>query len=190
VPLLKIIAGPNGSGKSSLTKTLDGESIVNLLDPDAIARRLDPVDPRRAALTAGRETIRRTQEYLEARISFAIETTLASKKTAETMREAKSRGFFVDFIYVCLDAPERNIMRVKERASRGGHDVSDEDVRRRYFRSLSNLPEAIQSADLATLFDNSENGRHRALEFREGSVTWRADVLPKWVIRALPHLNP
>ena len=64
MPTLAVIAGPNGSGKSTITRYLDFEGKDRLLDPDAIARRIDPVDPGRAAVTAGREAIRRTREYI------------------------------------------------------------------------------------------------------------------------------
>jgi predicted ABC-type ATPase len=71
-----------------------------------------------------------------------------------------------------------------------GHDVTDEDVRRRYYRSLANLPAATQIADIAVIFDNSQNKRRRSLEFQDGSITWRAEKLPGWLLKALPHLNP
>ncbi len=101
MPNLTIFAGPNGSGKSTLTETLDPAIREHLLDPDAIAKRIDPEDPARAALMAGRETLRRTQEYLEAGASFAMETTLSSKNNLRTMQDAKARGFFVELIYIC-----------------------------------------------------------------------------------------
>lgn len=173
-----------------MTWTLDDQVRANLLDPDAIAKRLDPIDPRRAALTAGRETLTRIQEHLEGRTSFAIETTLSSKNNLRTMRDAKSRGFFVELIYVCLNAPERNILRVQERVLKGGHDVSEEDVRRRYDRSLDNLTAAIQMADWAIIYDNSQSTYDKMLEFQDNSIVWRAPKLANWVIRALPHLNP
>jgi predicted ABC-type ATPase len=41
MPALSVIAGPNGSGKSTLTSAIWLEGNANLIDPDAIARRLD-----------------------------------------------------------------------------------------------------------------------------------------------------
>ena len=69
-------------------------------------------------------------------MSFAIKKTLASRRTLETMRSAKVNGFRIDLVYICLDAPERSVLRVNERVLQGGRDVSDEDVRR-YLRSLA-----------------------------------------------------
>jgi len=181
LPVLTIIAGPNGSGKSTLTSGLDFAGRENLLDPDAIARRLSPTDPRNAAIASGREVVRRIQNYLGTRVSFAVETTLASRRTLDTMRYAKVNGFRTDLIYICLDTPERSVRRVNQRVLQGGHDVSDEDIRRRYLRSLANLPEAVRISDRAALFDNSGDEHRRMLEVRRGAVVWIAAKPVPWV---------
>jgi hypothetical protein len=38
-----------------------------------------------------------------------------------------------------LESPELHIARVESRVARGGHDISEEDIRRRYERSRLNL---------------------------------------------------
>ena len=77
VPILTVIAGPNGSGKSTITRTLELPGREKLLDPDAVARRLNPAAPLEAAIEAGREVLRRSSKYFQAGESFAIETTLS-----------------------------------------------------------------------------------------------------------------
>jgi predicted ABC-type ATPase len=181
LPTLTIIAGPNGSGKSTLTETLDFEDRKYLLDPDAIARRLNPADPSSMGIAAGREVLQRIREYTKEEFSFAVETTLASRKTLDWMRDAKLHGFTVKLIYICLDSPENNIARVLGRTLRGGHDVADQDVRRRYSRSLANLPEAIGIADQTIIYDNSEGKRRKMLELQDGSVIWSALEQPHWI---------
>lgn len=177
---LTVIAGPNGSGKSSFTARADFEGKKNLLDPDAVAKRIDPDDPARAAIAAAREVIRMTRQYLESGESFALETTLAGRNNIETMEEAKLRGFSVRLIYVCLDRPERNVQRVWERRSRGGHHVPESDVKRRYERSLANLPAALKIADDAVAYDNSGPTPRKVFETRQGTITWRSPNLPDW----------
>ena len=113
--------------------------------------------------------------------SFAVETTLAGNGPIDTMRSAKGKGFDVFLIYVALDGPEQNIKRVRERAARGGHFVPDEDVRRRWHRSMANLPEALRIADEAVLYDNSGTERRRVLEARGGQIVWMAEDAPEWV---------
>ena len=82
MPVLTIFAGPNGSGKSSII----GRD--HLLEADAIAGRTHAVPPRLAAITAGREVLRRTQEYLKSGQDFAIETTLSGNWTTGAIKQA------------------------------------------------------------------------------------------------------
>jgi predicted ABC-type ATPase len=177
---LTVVAGPNGSGKSTYTRALDFEGRENLLDPDAVSRRLSPANPRTAAIASAREILERMQYCLDRRTSFAIETTLASRKTLQTMQKAKLNGFAVELIYICLDTPERCVFRVRERVLQGGHHVPDTDVRRRYQRSLANLPEALRIADRAILFDNSEGAHQKMLEVRQGRIVWSATKVLHW----------
>ena len=189
MPVLTVFAGPNGSGKSSINHRLEFEGRDNLLEADAIAKRIDPDNPRQAAVAAAREVIRRTREYLNNRQSFSIETTLSSGSTLATIRDARKQGFSVRLIYVCLDNPERSIQRVRERVAQGGHDVPDADVRRRYSRSLLNLPAALRMVDQAVVYENSEAEPRKALETRAGVITWRGMNEPAWVTRACEGLT-
>jgi predicted ABC-type ATPase len=116
----------------------------NLLEPDAIARRIRPEFPHRAGVSAGKEVLRRTLEYLRAGEGFAVETTLAGNWTSSAIKGALDRSFFTRVFYICLDNPERSIQRVRERVAQDGHDVPDVDVRRRYARSLSDAHHVLQ----------------------------------------------
>ena len=181
MPTLTVIAGPNGSGKSILVRTLNFEGRQNLLNPDDVAVELSPSNPEKAAFAAGRQVVERTREYLGAGRSFAIETTLSSKQNLATLRLAKESGYHVRLIYIALDDPEHNLRRVKERVASGGHDVPDEDVRRRYYRSLASAVEALRIAHEAVVYDNSGLHHEKVLEVRDGVVTWQINQKPKWV---------
>ena len=181
MPTLVVIAGPNGSGKSTLTAAVDFEGRANLVDPDAIAGRMNPSHPETAAGPAAREAIARCRGYLAEKTSFAVETTLAGKRALTFMREAKSAGFQIQLLYVALSSPELHIQRVRLRVSQGGQDVTDQDIRRRCARSLAHAPEAVRLADETVIFDNSGLERQRVLEIRNGRVTWRAARVSRWV---------
>jgi predicted ABC-type ATPase len=189
VPFLTVLAGPNGSGKSTLTGKLRFEGRENLLDPDAIAKRIDPANPSRAAVAAGREVILRTREYLKSGTSFSIETTLSGGGYLETMKVARDRGFVVRLVYICVGNPEKNVQRVRARFAQGGHDVPDEDIRRRYVRSLANLPAALRLAHQAWLHDNAGDEPRLVLETRDGVVVWKSDKEPEWVARVIEALS-
>ena len=188
MPVLTVFAGPNGSGKSSIIRRLDFEGTENLLQADEIAKRINSADPSRAAVAAAREVITRTRLCIRNHQSFAIETTLASGSTLVTIREAQQQGFFVNLVYVCLESPEDNIHRVRERFAQGGHFVPDDDVRRRYGRSLQNLTAALRFVDQAVVYDNSETEPRIVLEADHGSITWRGPSEPVWVTRVCDRM--
>lgn len=118
MPTLTVIAGPNGSGKSTITKFLSFEGSEHLLDPDAVARALNPLDPLLSAISAGRQVVRQTSEYLIGGLSFAVETTLSSRRTFRLMCDARSRGYRIDLVFIGLDSPERCISRIRNRSRR------------------------------------------------------------------------
>jgi predicted ABC-type ATPase len=128
VAILTLIAGPNGSGKSTLTEWVDLEDRGLLLDADAIARILDPVNPQTAAIAAGKEILRRIRECLARSESFAVETTLSSRTSLALMDRASARGYEIHLTFVALDSPERCIARIRTRVLRGGHSIPDADV--------------------------------------------------------------
>ena len=74
MPVLTVFAGPNGSGKSSIIRRGEFEGKLNLLEADAIAKRMNPALPEQAAISAGREVLLRAKRYLLGGESFSIET--------------------------------------------------------------------------------------------------------------------
>jgi predicted ABC-type ATPase len=104
VPVLTIFAGPNGSGKSSIIRRVNFAGRDHLLEPDAIANRIHLSDPRLAEITAGREVLRQTPEYIGSGQVFAIETTLSGNWTTSAIKEALARRFFVRLVSVLPSA--------------------------------------------------------------------------------------
>ena len=183
MPELTVFAGPNGSGKSTVSSLVWFEGNANLIDTDAIARRLDSSTPARSAIPAAREAIQRSRSLLAERSSFSLETTLAGHGAMAIIRQARDAGYRTFLVFVSLGNPELHIERVRLRVSRGGHDVPEDDVRRRYWRSLKHAPEALRLVDQAVVLDNSRSYPARKLELRGGHVVWRDENLPEWVQR-------
>ncbi len=96
------------------------------------------------------------------------------------MLDARKLEFEVVLIYVATANPEINVARVNNRVLLGGHDVPEEDIRRRYDRSLANLPLAVARADHALLFDNStRDGFQPVAHFDHGMAQWLQEA-PSW----------
>jgi len=180
-PTFTIIAGANGCGKSSLTR-LNREIFqgLPLLDPDAVALTLQSVAGASSALAAGRQVLAEASNCLQARRSFAVETTLSGKNYLQMMIEARELGFEVVMVYIGTSNPDINVARVANRVRKGGHHVPETDIRRRYERSLRNLPIAVTLADYALLLDNSGESGYDALAlFDHGTAEWLQNP-PEW----------
>lgn len=186
-PTLTIIAGPNGSGKSTLTRSIQQSLNIPLIDPDAEARKIRPEEPELAAVAAGKQAIKLARNYVGNNQSFAVETTLSGNTYLKMMRDAKRKGWQINLIYIGIDNVEVNIDRVAQRVAQGGHNVPIEDIRRRYKRSLENLPIALQLVDNASIYDNSTPAGHQnLLTIEDGTISRQVPELPQWLTKALP----
>jgi len=86
----------------------------------------------------------------------------------------------VILIYVGTTSSDINVARVNNRVLLGGHHVPEEDIRRRYERSLANLPLAVARADYSLVFDNStRNGFQLVAHFDHGTAQWFQEA-PSW----------
>ncbi|MBW9089351.1 zeta toxin family protein [Rhizobium wenxiniae] len=168
-PSCIILGGPNGSGKSSAYAKLKLDGVW--INADEIAKELTGTsDGGAAAMAAGRAAIRKLAEMIETKTSFIYETTLSSQQAVNLMRDAKAAGFSVGLYYVALDSVETNIERVRQRVEAGGHDIPEDDIRRRYAGSLNKLAAALQYADEALLMDNSGLEPHEVFRISFGEV--------------------
>lgn len=179
MPTLILVAGPNGSGKSTISAKIAAG--VPVVDPDAIARTIDAAEPSRAAIPAARRAIMMCRSLIAQRGSFIVESTLAGQGAISLLRMAQSAGYRTLLIYVALGEPELHIDRVRLRVAQGGHDIPDADIRRRYFRSLSRVPEAIRLAHETVVLDNAGPEPARVLMLQSGRITWRSSSSPPWV---------
>jgi predicted ABC-type ATPase len=155
---LYIIAGCNGAGKTTACYTILPE-IINCkeyINSDEIARGLSPFQPEKMAITAGKLMIKRIDDLLKSDISFAFETTLASKTYKNKIHTAKERGYKITLFFFWLQSIALAKERVRVRVKEGGHDVSNVDIERRYKRGIENLFNIyLPLVDNAYIFDNS-----------------------------------
>ena len=153
-----VIGGPNGAGKTTaasrlLPVTLD---LPEFLNADEIARGLSPFDPERNAVPAGRMMIDRIDRLVAAGKSFAFETTCAGHRQAKLLRSCRAAGYRVILFFLWLPSPEAAIQRVAQRVSRGGHNIPDDVIARRYSFGLYNMRHMfLPLADVAAIYDNS-----------------------------------
>ena len=159
---LYIVSGCNGAGKTTASYTVLPEILEcrEFVNADEIARGLSPFNAEGVAIEAGRLMLQRIEELLKEDVTFAIETTLASRLYVNLVKRAQRQGYRVSLLYFWLNSPELAMRRVAERVSKGGHDISEEIIRRRYTAGINNLFKLFMPAvDYWAIFDNSATPR-------------------------------
>jgi predicted ABC-type ATPase len=159
-PNLYIIAGCNGAGKTTASFNILPEILLckEYVNANEIARGISPFQPEKVAIEAGRIMLKRIDELLGNKESFAFETTLATKSFEILIYKAQEKGYFVNLIYYWLESVELAEMRVKTRVAEGGHNIPKDVIHRRYFRGIDNLFKIYHDiCDVLVIYDNSRD---------------------------------
>lgn len=160
MPTLYIIAGCNGAGKTTASFTILPEMLKckEFVNADIIAKGISPFQPEKVAFEAGRIMLQRIQQLIDEKETFAFETTLSTKTYKTIIKECKSKGYKIVLLFFWLNSPGLAIDRVKIRVSKGGHNIPDDVIKRRYKRGLDNFFEIFMPlCDYWQFIDNSFN---------------------------------
>ncbi len=154
-----MLAGVNGAGKSSIGGAMLRASGADYYNPDEAAREIRTANPRLNQRQAnglawgkGRDLLRRA---IDEGKDFVFESTLGAHTIPAMLVEAAQKGAAVHVWFVGLDGVERHLARVRARVKRGGHDIPEADIRRRYETSRENLVWLMPSLASLRIYDNS-----------------------------------
>lgn len=171
MPNIWVLAGTNGAGKSSVAGELLRRAGGDYFNPDEIARRLHRLYPRwtqqQVNATAWAAGVRLLDEAMREGREHFFETTLGGKTITRKLESAIAAGFEVRVWYVGLESVELHLARIAARVARGGHDIPEADVRRRFDNSRRNLVRLIPGLAELKLFDNSVEAEPRGEEIPE-----------------------
>lgn len=154
-----IIAGPNGAGKTTFAHQFLPRyaQCSHFLNADYLAQGFSPLAPERAAITAGRFLLKRLQELVRRGEDFGFETTLSGKTYARVFREMKARGYQLHLFFLWLPNVDMAIARVASRVAKGGHNIPEVVIRRRFGLGLKNLFGLYRPLlDSWMIFDNAD----------------------------------
>jgi predicted ABC-type ATPase len=155
---LFIISGCNGAGKTTASYTILPEILKcdEFVNADEIAKGLSPFNPESAAIQAGRLMLERMNDLILKGQDFAFETTLATKSYKNFVIKAKENDYQVTLLFFWLCTPELAVKRVETRVKEGGHNISEDVIRRRYEKGLKNFYEIFEPiVDEWMFIDNS-----------------------------------
>ncbi len=130
------------------------------------------------------------KKLLREKRKFSFETVFSHPSKLDIMREAVAAGYKVYLYFVSTESAEINKYRVLERKAKGGHDVPQDKIVSRYYRSLDLLFEASQIAYQGFFWDNSIDGSAANLfaHFKKsgGQKQWdkiNNDAVPNWFLK-------
>lgn len=136
---LIVVGGSNGAGKTTFADEYVACRGIDYVSADAIAARLSPGDPAAAQIAASREFLHRIDGVILGNSNVIVESTLSGRTFQRLLRNAKAAGFEITLVYLFLDSDDTCVARVNERVLKGGHNVPEIDVRRRFVRSNHNF---------------------------------------------------
>jgi predicted ABC-type ATPase len=157
-PIVVVVGGPNGAGKSTAADTLliRTGTLTNYINPDFIAKGLNPLAPEAASFAAGRMVLNRIRELAASREDFAFETTLSGLTYATILRKMQKQGYETRMLFLYVKKDAISIARVAERVHAGGHNIPIEDIKRRYIAGLRNFFQTFAPlVDTWRFMDNS-----------------------------------
>jgi predicted ABC-type ATPase len=194
-PRIYVLAGVNGAGKSSIGGAAIRGFGGEYFNPDEAARQILKANPgltqADANSVAWQQGRRLLEKAIAGRLDFAFETTLGGSTIGQLLAAAARRGIEVHVWYAGLASPELHIERVRARVRRGGHDIPESDIRRRYRHSRLNLIELLPLLTSLRVYDNSAEADPAAgvaptpllvLELERGAIVNSADLTrtPEW----------
>ena len=194
-PRIYVLAGVNGAGKSSIAGAAFRANGADYYNPDETARALRTANPALSQVDANGAAWQQGKRLLEKaiaeRLDFAFETTLGANTIPALLAKAAAQGIEVHVWYAGLANPELHIERVRKRVRKGGHDIPEEDIRRRYERSRINLVHLLPKLAALRVYDNSAEADPAAgkapapklvLHMEHGKILGPADLsrTPDW----------
>ena len=184
--VLYIFAGVNGAGKSTLynSRNLDDNiKYSTRINTDEIVRKIGDWKNNSDQIKAAKIAINLRNDCLKDGKSFNEETTLTGKTILKTIDKAKELGYELQLFYVGVNNPEIAKERIRNRVEKGGHNIADEIVEKRYYESLKNLKQVITKFDEVYLYDNSTKYKHifsfinNKILYKEKNVNWSKEAI-------------
>lgn len=106
-------------------------------------------------MQAGRIMLEQIELNLSLKRTFAIETTLATKSYLNLIKKAQLIGYEIVLLFFYLPCAEMAKERVALRVSKGGYNIPEDVIERRYYLGIENLKKFIKICDRWYIYQNS-----------------------------------
>lgn len=179
-PEIIVFAGPNGSGKSTFTELL--KPPMDYINADEIKKSLKCSDLEAAQIAESQR-----ESHLKNLEEFCFETVLSTDRNLKLLQRAKEKGYFIRCFYMVTCNSKINVLRVRTRVEKGGHDVPEEKIVSRYNRALGLVKELIKVCDICHIYDNSGEIPFRIFKKRKDIIFY--DDCDFWSLSEIRNLT-
>lgn len=179
-PEIIVFAGPNGSGKSTFTELL--KPPMDYINADEIKKSLKCSDLEAAQIAESQR-----ESHLENLEEFCFETVLSTDRNLKLLQRAKEKGYFIRCFYMITCNSKINVLRVRTRVEKGGHDVPEEKIVSRYNRALGLVKELVKVCDICHIYDNSGEIPFRIFKKRKNIIFF--DDCDFWSLSEIRNLT-
>ena len=83
---------------------------------------------------------------------------------------------------------EESLDRIANRVKRGGHNVTDEDVERRFAERWKSVAAILPYCNEAAFYDN-DNGFQAVAAYRNGELLLIGEHRPAWILELKDYLK-
>lgn len=175
-----IFAGAEGSGKTTLyynelEKNKDFGLRINI---DEIVSSFGDWKNQEDQFRASRIAIKMRENYIKKAYGFNQETTLCGNSILSLFKKLQKNSYTINLYYIGLDSPNTAKQRVKIRVAKGGHDIKEELIEKRYYESLRNFNTIAKFCNHIIIFDNTQNYK-KLLEFKNNKL--EVFEITKWL---------
>jgi hypothetical protein len=176
----------NGAGKSTLYNlAIINKNIKNSIriNTDEIVKEIGDWKNNSDQIKAAKIAINLRNDCFINGKSFNEETTLTGKTILKTIDRAKELGYELQLFYIGVSSPEIAKARIKNRVEKGGHNIENNIVEKRYYESLKNLKDVISKFDKVQLYDNSNkyieffSFEDNKILFKTKDIIWASEAI-------------
>lgn len=159
MPNVLIFAGANGTGKTTLANNTIIASMP-FINADDIKKKdkLSDID-------AGKKALFEIDSCISKHINFSFETTMSGLGLLKRFNRLQKEKYSISVFYLFAYPIKLLSERIKERIKKGGHEVAEIDIVRRYYRSVKHFWETYKkySEQWIIIHNNEFQYKHIAI---------------------------
>jgi predicted ABC-type ATPase len=177
-----MLVGGNGAGISTFYRKCLEPLSMSFINADLLAKQVFPDDPEGNSYEAAQLATQMREQLLIDGANFCFETVFSHPSKIDFVAKAKAFGYQVVLVFIRVDSPLLNKVRISQRVGEGGHFVPDDKVEARIPGTLANARSVLPLCDHVRILDNSrcDNPFEQVATIRNQTITEHKKPSPVW----------